>query len=376
MIPLLSDISDWGYKNFVKPVLFLIPPDHIHENFLNAGKVLGQVTPVMKTFHALYAFKDSRLEQEVGGVQFSQPLGLAAGYDYLGLASNVTASFGIGWHTMGTITAGAYPGNKPPMYGRLPHSKSLWVNKGFKSPGATAMRSVIKTVDSGIPVGASIGATNKHYDTLKEMVDEYIEAFKLLKDPASVAYYEVNISCPNLHTAISLYEPESLRTLLRAVNTLKLKKPIFIKMPVDISDAEFTALLDVIVEQRMTGIIVGNLTKKRINPSVWQTEAQKLPEHGGLSGKPTQHLSDHLIRLAYLYAGSSLVVVGCGGIFTAEDAYRKIRLGATLLQFVTGMIFEGPMVIGRIHSGMVDLLERDGFTHLSEVVGIDAKRGA
>lgn len=372
MIPLLSDLSDWGYKTIVKKVLFAIPPDHLHENFLHAGKLLSEIPVVPSFFRHTYAYFDPRLEQEVAGVRFPQPLGLAAGYDYLGITSDITTSLGIGWHTIGTITAGAYPGNKPPMYGRLPRSQSLWVNKGFKSPGAQHMKTVLQSLQPSIPVGASIGATNKHYDTLPEMVDEYVQAFTTLENPDTISYYEVNISCPNLQTHISLYDAKNLKVLLSAVQKLKIKKPIFVKMPVDISDGDFCSLLDVIQETKMTGIIVGNLTKKRQNPRVWQVEAQKLPDHGGLSGKPTQHLSDHLIQLAYQYAGDSLIIVGCGGIFTAEDAYRKIRLGATLLQFVTGMIFQGPPVIGRIHAGMVELLERDGFLHLSEVVGIDA----
>ncbi|MCD8484618.1 quinone-dependent dihydroorotate dehydrogenase [Candidatus Woesebacteria bacterium] len=372
MIRVVSDVSDWGYHAVIKPLLFSIHPDHIHENFLNAGEVLGRVPLITGFFRAAWNYQDPRLEQTVAGMTVPVPLGIAAGYDYLGKTSTITDALGIGWHTVGTITAGAYGGNKPPLYGRLKKSKSLWVNKGFKSPGAQALKEVLDSLAPQIPVGASIGATNKHYDTLEELVAEYVTAFEILKDPASVSYYEVNISCPNLHTKISLYDPAVLRQLLAAIESLKIKKPIFIKMPVDITDDHCRELLDVIRDFSITGIIIGNLTKKRDNPRIWRTEAQQFPSHGGLSGKPTQALSDRLIRVAYRHAGKDLVIVGCGGIFTAEDAYRKMRLGATLLQFVTGMIYGGPQVIGRIHLGMAELLERDGFGHISEVIGIDA----
>ncbi len=372
MIRPISDVSEWGYHSVVKPILFSIHPDHIHENFLNAAAILPSIPGVLPFFRKAWSYHDPRLAQEVAGVHFPLPLGIAAGYDYLAKAASATEALGVGWHTFGTVTYGSYAGNTPPLYGRLKKSKSLWVNKGFKSPGAAVIKTSIKDLKARIPVGVSIGATNRRYDSLEEVINEYVAAFTTLQFPENISYYEINISCPNLQTGISLYQPAVLDQLLQSIDTLDIQQPTFIKMPVDISDQQCRDLLDVIKKHKVTGIIIGNLTKKRKNPAVFQVEAQRFPEFGGLSGKPTQHLSDRLIRVAYRHAGNDLVIVGCGGIFTAEDAYKKLRSGATLLQFITGMIYGGPQNIGRIHAGIASLLERDGFSHISEVIGIDA----
>jgi len=221
MITFLSDITDWSYKSILKPILFAIPPDHVHENFLILGKFLGEVPGVIPFFRHSYAYSDPRLTQTVAGIEFPQPLGLAAGHDYLAYTPPVTDALGIGFHTVGTITAGSYEGNKPPLYKRLPKSQSLWVNKGFKSPGVATVKETIQSLPKlNIPLGASVGATNREYATLKELIHEYVLCFEALKDIDSIAYYELNISCPNLKIGISLYNRENLSALIKAVSAI------------------------------------------------------------------------------------------------------------------------------------------------------------
>jgi len=185
-------------------------------------------------------------------------------------------------------------------------------------------------------------------------------------------YYELNISCPNLKGGVSFYPPKELNALLNAVGKLKIKKPVFVKMPIEKSDDEVRGMLDVIVKHKwITGVIFGNLQKDRKDPSFVQDEILTAGV-GNFSGKPTFRRSNELIKLAYSGYGKKLIIIGCGGVFTAEDAYRKIRLGASLIQMITGMIFEGPQRITQINRELVELLSQDGYSNISEAVGVDS----
>lgn len=372
MIRPLSNLTAWGYRTLVKPLLFLIPPDHIHDRSLYTGDFLSRIPFIKTLFRTIYAYQDPLLSQTIAGVQFSNPVGLAAGYDYDGYLTQILADLGFGFQTVGTVTYGTYPGNTPPMYGRLKESRSLWVNKGFKSMGVKKIVEKLTPLTFAVPVGVSIGATNRPYENLETVLIEYQRALLAAKKLKNISYLEINISCPNLVSHYSLYEPKSLNKLLNVVDSLQLKKPLFIKMPIDISVEQLHNLLDIIRRHQITGIIIGNLTKKRDNPRVFQVEAQQLPEFGGLSGKPTQHLSDQLIKAAYRYAGKDLIIIGCGGIFSAADAYQKIKYGASLVQFITGMIYVGPQLPGQLNQDLAEMVARDGFSHLSEAIGLEA----
>ena len=182
------------------------------------------------------------------------------------------------------------------------------------------------------------------------------------------SYYELNISCPNLKGDVSFYPPKNLEKLLRAVDRIQLKKPLFIKMPISETNAATSAMLNVISRHSPAGVIFGNLLKDRKNSNLVKAEVAKFLV-GNFSGKPTYDRSNELISLTYKKYKNRFVIIGCGGIFTAEDAYEKIRRGASLVQLITGMIYQGPQLICKINNGILDLLEMDGFNSISEAVG-------
>jgi dihydroorotate dehydrogenase len=167
---------------------------------------------------------------------------------------------------------------------------------------------------------------------------------------------------------VSFYPPENLRKLLQAVEKMKIKRPIFVKMPIGKSDKEFLAMLKVITNFSVAGIIIGNLQRDRSKKAFIAEEVSQWNK-GNFSGKPTEEDANRHIALAYKKYGTKLIIIGCGGVFSAEDAYEKIKNGATLVQMITGMIFEGPQVMTEINRGLVQLLERDGYKHVSEAVG-------
>jgi dihydroorotate dehydrogenase len=262
------------------------------------------------------------------------------------------------------------------MLGRLPKSKSLMVNKGFKNPGAEKTIIKLKGLNFEIPVGISIGrSNNKTCSTQKISVEDIIETFKLFeKSKINHSYYELNISCPNLHGDISFYPIKNLEELLLEIDKLNLKKPVFVKMPLENSNTDVLDMLKTIASHSPKGVIFSNLSKNRNNKLINQEETDKFPAGiGSFSGKPTEKRSNELIRLAYKNFGKSLIIIGCGGVFSAKDAYKKIRSGASLVQLITGMVYEGPQLIAQINNELKELLRKDGLTNISEAIGLDTK---
>lgn len=364
-----------GYKLFAKPLFFILPAEWVHEQAMYWGELAGNIPWKRASLQCMYSFKHSAIKQKIAGITFGNPIGLSAGYDYMSSFTQILPAIGFGFETVGTISNHPFEGNKKPRLGRLPHSRSLLVNKGFRNPGADATIQKLKKLKFEFPLGVSIGKTNsvEVAGTQKDAVADVVETFqKFEKAKLKNKYYELNISCPNLKGGVSFYPPKELQKLLNALKKVGIKKPVFVKMPIEKSDNEVRAMLDVIVKQRwITGVIFGNLQKNRKDPAFVRQEVENAGA-GHFSGKPTFRRSNELIRLAYSNYGKKLVVIGCGGVFTAEDAYRKIRLGASLIQMITGMIFEGPQRITQINRGLVDLLEADGYSHISEAVGVDA----
>lgn len=360
------------YRTIFKPVVFLFDAERVHKTIVFIGEFFGGSVLVRPIVQYLFTMHHPTLSQTKMGITFKHPVGLAAGFDYDAQLTQTLEPWGFGFQTIGTITHMPYEGNAPPRLGRLPKSKSLMVNKGFKNLGADATIKKLTGLRFLLPVGISIGRTNSHSPmSQSESVADIVSAFKKFEQSnLPHSYYELNISCPNLHGDVSFYPPENLRTLLTAIDTLNLSKPILVKMPIEKSDDETLTLLEVISHHSPKGVIFGNLQKNRKDPSFDETEVTKW-DKGNFSGKPTFIRSNELIKLAYQTYGKRFVIVGCGGIFSAKDAYIKIRLGASLLQLITGMIFQGPQLIAEINNGLTELLHYDGFKNVSQAVGVD-----
>lgn len=366
----------WGigilYQMFGKPAFFILDPEFVHNSAMRVGEVLGAVRPVRFLFKIIFGYRSPLLEQKLSGITFPNPVGLSAGYDYEARLTQILPAVGFGYNTVGTITNQSYGGNQKPILGRLLKSKSLMVNKGFKNEGAVEIVRRLKGQTFEVPLGISIGVTNSKAITSEKMaIEDIIEAFSTFeKSKVAHAYYEMNISCPNLHTPVSFYHPQSLDRLLRAIDSLQLRRPVFIKMPITESDQSVRAMLQVILKHSIAGIIIGNLQKDRTDASFAPDEVTRWKQ-GNFSGKPTWKRSNELIRLAYRDVGKKLIIIGCGGIFSAEDAYTKIKAGASMVQLITGMIFTGPQLITSINIQLEEWLKRDGFSHISQAVGTE-----
>lgn len=363
------------YQNFFKRIFFLFDPEFIHNEMIKIGVLLTK-TGLIKLLGTKFIFKDISLKQKILGINFENPIGLAAGFDYNADLTQTLFNLDFGFQSVGTITNLPYEGNPRPRLGRLPKSRSLMVNKGFKNLGAKITAEKLKkssSIEFRIPVAISIGMTHSEKITnIDEAVSDVVSAFKIFeKSVVKNSFYELNISCPNLIHAknISFYPPKNLERLLSAIDKLRLKKPVFVKMPIEKTNRETISMLDVITKHKsVNGVIIGNLQKDRKNPAFVKNELKKF-RVGNFSGKPCEERSNELIKLTYKKYKNRFIIIGCGGVFSAEDAYKKIKLGSSLVQLITGMIFQGPQLISQINLGLIDLLKKDGFKNIKEAIG-------
>lgn len=318
---------------------------------------------------AAFSYQNPKLSQTLNGISFKNPVGLSAGFDKDANLIDIIPDVGFGFMSIGSVTLHPYEGNPQPRLYRLIKSKGLVVYYGLKNIGVDKIISKLKAQhNSGFPLLISIAKTNSRETcTTEEGIEDYYQCLKRILESGIGEIYEINISCPNTFGGEPYTTPERLEGLLARIYQLKLAKPLFIKMPINLKWGEFRQLLLVAIKHRVDGVIIGNLNKDHNSPAVKDEIPQNIK--GGISGKPTWELSNDLISKTYEQFGKDLVIVGVGGIFSAEDAYEKIKRGATLLQLITGMIYQGPQLIGEINKGLQKLLEKDGYTNISEAVG-------
>jgi dihydroorotate dehydrogenase subfamily 2 len=351
MINWLSDTTHALYKQLVKPIFWLFDAEVIHEKNIQFGQLLGHIPPMRSLIAAVWSYHSPKLQREFHGILFPNPIGLSAGFDYNGDLTGILPAVGFGFHSIGTVTLHPYAGNPYPRLGRYPRSKALLINKGLKNDGAVKIIHKLRQLHFEIPTGVSIASTNQHFKTEADQIADIVKCFHLFeKAKLSLAYYELNISCPNTFGGEPFTTPVKLARLLKEIDQLKLSKPLFVKMPIDQSASETMRLLKVLSAHQVEGVIFGNLTKDKTNPAVHPADQKNWQKsQGNLSGKPTWHRSNRCIALTRRHFGSRFTIVGTGGVFSARDAAIKLAAGADLVQLITGMIYEGPQLIGQIN---------------------------
>ncbi|WKZ31081.1 MAG: quinone-dependent dihydroorotate dehydrogenase [Candidatus Dojkabacteria bacterium] len=366
-----TSLADTIYQRFYKPHLFRQDPETVHDKHLHSGTILGKSAVTRGLTSFAFSYSNPALQCEFDGVKYLNPVGLSAGFDKDANLMSIMPSVGFGFMDVGSVTYKPYEGNPQPRLYRLPKSEALVVYYGLKNEGSEVIiERVAKFQEKDFHVNISIAKTNcKETSTLKGGIEDYYQCYKLFADRKVGSAYEINISCPNTFGGEPFTTPDKLDPLLAKLRTVKTDKPLYIKMPINLDWGDFDALLQVAVKYKVNGVVIGNLTKVRDARLI----KDEIPENikGGISGKPTQELSDKLIYDTYAKYGKDLTIVGVGGIFSAEDAYRKIRHGASLVQLITGMIYQGPQLIGKINKGLVGLMQEDGYATISEAVGAD-----
>lgn len=365
LIALRNKIIATTYTHLLKRIFFRIDPERVHDAMTYVGQRLGKYALTRTVTRIAFGYAHPALEQTILGIRFANPVGLAAGFDKDALLTDIMGSVGFGFEEVGSITGRACAGNPKPRLWRMKRSKGLVVYYGLKNAGCELIAKRLDTTRAAIPIGTSIAMTNDETTATREAgIADYAKVFKALSDIGN--YFTINISCPNTCMGEPFTEPDALDDLLTHLDAIETSKPIFIKISADLPREKLDAIIAIADKHRVHGFVCTNLTKDRSNENIKDAD---VPVYGGMSGKMVKDRSDALITHIYAKTKGEYVIIGCGGIFTAEDAYEKIRRGASLVQMITGMIFEGPQVISEINRDLVKLLKADGFMTIAEAVG-------
>jgi dihydroorotate dehydrogenase len=357
------------YK-LIRPLLFSGDPERVHERTIALGETLAG-TNLARLLAHVYKYDDPVLRTSLWGLDFKNPVGLAAGFDKNGRLINFLPALGFGFLETGTVTPVGQPGNDRPRLFRLPRDEAVINRMGFNNEGMAALAARLTNRHAHIPVGANIG---KNKDTPNEAAAaDYEKCFKRLAPVAD--YVVVNVSSPNTPNLRVLQEKNSLRELLLALAELNSagpkRVPLLLKIAPDLTDAALEDIVGIVKEIGLDGVIATNTTIERGNLRTPAAEVEGIGA-GGLSGAPVRRRATEVIAFLFRRLGHDTPIIGAGGIFCAEDAYEKIRAGAALVQVWTGLVYEGPGLVRRINRGLTELLKRDGFKNVKEAVGTGA----
>ncbi|MGG2201197.1 quinone-dependent dihydroorotate dehydrogenase [Paenibacillus validus] len=359
------------YKSIAKPVLFRMDPEKAHHLTIDGLHTFGKIPGGRLLLQAVWGVGVyPELETELWNIKFTNPVGLAAGLDKNGKAVPGFSSIGFGFMEVGTVTPKPQEGNPLPRLFRLPEDGALINRMGFNNVGIEGMKRNLRNQGKRtIPLAINIG---KNKATPNEQAHEdYRACIQALYGYGD--FFVVNISSPNTPDLRNLQHGDDLSRLLAAVkdemDAMHAKfggreKPVLVKIAPDLTPEEVEYTAATILRSNVSGIIVSNTTISRDGLA----NANR-GETGGLSGRPLTGKSTELIGTVYRLTEGKLPIIGSGGIFTAEDAYAKIRAGASLVEVYTALIYEGPALVKRINRGLRQLLRQDGFKHISEAVG-------
>jgi len=386
------------YRSIISPILISglkFDPEWLHQRLLASLGWLEQhpLNPVVQSLqHQLqqsYCLGDDRrspetsslgssisptaqLDQTLWGLNFPNPLGLAAGFDKDGVAARLWGILGFGFAELGTVTYHAQPGNPRPRLFRLPVDRAALNRMGFNNQGSAALAArlaALGTQPRPIPLGVNLGKSK--ITPLEAAVEDYLGSFRLLRDYGD--YFVINVSSPNTQGLRSLQSGESLEPILVAIQQENIQsKPLLVKIAPDLTEAEIQEITDLALKHRLGGIIATNTTISRQD-----LKTQRIPatghlvteEAGGISGAPLQAKSTSIVRSIYQHTGGTLPIIGVGGIFTAADAWQKISAGASLIQLYTGWVYQGPNLVPEILAGLQHQLACHNLPNLQAAVG-------
>jgi len=340
------------YKLLIRPILFWFDPEEVHYFSFSFIKFICKIPFVPNIIKSIYEIKDSRLEREVFGLKFKNPVGLAAGFDKDAKCYKGLSNFGFGFIEIGTLTPKPQDGNPKKRLFRLKKNNAIINRMGFNNGGVDAAVLRLKK-NKGVLIGGNIGK-NKLTPN-EDAISDYLICFDTLFD--YVDYFVVNVSSPNTPNLRELQEKKPLTELLSKLESRNsehtIKKPILLKIAPDLTNDQLLDIIDIVNETKIAGVIATNTT---ISREGLQTEnnPEVSRETGGLSGKPLTKRSTEVIRFLSEKSDKSFPIIGVGGIHSAEDALEKLEAGASLVQLYTGFIYEGPKLVTEINKKILE----------------------
>ena len=364
------------FKTVVRPVLFSMDPESIHNVTERLCQVVGMVPPVCRLLEKGFRFSDPSLSSEVAGLSFENPVGLAAGWDKNGRAAGMLSHLGFGFIEIGSVSSMPCRGNPRPRLFRLTDDRGFVVNYGLPNDGADAVASRLAATKMSVPRGINVVSTM----TLPKSADPEHCASMIIPDYAAAisrlcplaSYLTLNLSCPNRKGNSEFFAvPGMISRLLEGLRPLKLSCPVFLKIAPSSDPAEIERIISEtgpfeFVKGFLFNLVSGKpeILRMRTPRSVFE----KMP--GAVSGEPVEPMINLCIREMYRrMPRGRFALIGPGGIFSGEDAYKRIRLGASLVQVLTAMVYEGPWIAKQINEELCELLDQDGYKNISEAVG-------
>jgi dihydroorotate dehydrogenase len=335
------------YKLLIRPLLFLFDPEKVHYFTFSLIRFFNKIG-FGSIFKAIYEVKDNRLEREVFGIKFKNPVGLAAGFDKDAKLYQELSNFGFGFIEIGTLTPVGQEGNPKKRLFRLKEDNAIINRMGFNNGGVLEAVERLKK-NNGVLIGGNIGK-NKVTPN-EDAVNDYEICFEALFP--YVDYFVVNVSSPNTPNLRALQEKEPLKKLLQTLENNKLQtinhKPILLKIAPDLTDEQLLDIIEIVNETKIAGVIATNTTLSREG-----LQSENKAEMGGLSGKPLTKRSTEVIRFLSEKSNKSFPIIGVGGIHSADDAIEKLEAGASLVQLYTGFIYEGPALVKAINKKILE----------------------
>jgi dihydroorotate dehydrogenase len=357
----------------VRPIFFLFDAETIHHRVMKFARLALLIGLTRALMRAVFRFRAPQLKQDVFGLTFENPVGLAAGFDKNAEYLKVLETFGFGAVEIGTVTGQGQVGNERPRLFRLADDQGLLNRMGFNNHGSEVIAGRLSRLKrfEGL-LGVNIGKTK--LVSLDEAVEDYVLSFQRLYGSAD--YFVVNVSSPNTPGLRELQNKDRLTELIGTLQKLNMDmarerreapRPMLVKIAPDLSDDQLTDVVDVVRETRISGIVATNTTIAREGLETSNVEGLGA---GGVSGKPVQSRSLEIIRYLHKLA-PDIPIIGVGGIFNADDALAAMRAGATLVQVWTGFVYEGPSIVKNINRGLAQACRQNGWDSISEAVGSD-----
>jgi dihydroorotate dehydrogenase len=341
---------------WLKPFLFSLEPEKAHAVAADSLQVIHKYLGLENIFHT--NIRDNRLNRNIFGLHFPNPIGMAAGFDKNAELVDELSLLGFGFIEIGTVTPKPQPGNERPRLFRLEKDFALINRMGFNNDGAVAIATRLAARKGTAIIGGNIG---KNKETPNERAaDDYLKCMEILYP--HVDYFVINVSSPNTPNLRELQEKEPLRRLLSALTSfaqsMTIKRPVLLKIAPDITSEMLNDILEIVTATGVAGIVATNTTTAREG---LRTEPEKVNSigAGGLSGRPLFERSTQIIKEIKEKAGGKIPVIGVGGIFSATDAIEKIEAGAALVQLYTGFIYKGPSLLKEINNELLQMIEKN-----------------
>lgn len=341
------------YKKLIRPILFLFDPEKVHYFTFSLIRFLCKIPFVASLFRSIYQVRDKKLERNLFGLTFQNPVGLAAGFDKNAVLYNELANFGFGFIEIGTVTPKGQVGNPKKRLFRLKDDQGIINRMGFNNDGVEEAIKNLKKNKHKVIIGGNIGKNTATEP--KNYTRDYLEVFKELHP--FVDYFVLNVSCPNVGSHAKLNDKDYLLELITACqkenNIFKIKKPILLKIAPDLNNYQLDEIIELVAETNIDGVIASNTSTTRDHLKASKELLEQIG-NGGVSGQPIKKQSTKVIKYLADNSNKAFPIIGVGGIHSAKDALEKIEAGADLVQIYTGFIYEGPSLVKRINKALLN----------------------